>query len=261
MRALSHFQNAKVKVLFSDIDGTITTKGQVTDSAFEAIWKLSRAGIAVVPVTGRPAGWCELIARQWPVHGVIGENGAFYFRVDEKMKRVYFSSKANRKQYRERFKKILARIGKEVPRARLASDQFCRQFDLAIDFAEDVSPPLSKKEIATVVKLFNEAGAQAKVSDIHVNGWFGDYNKRTACEQYVRDEFGFSPDAMQSRCVFVGDSPNDEPMFELFQNSFAVANFADFADEVEQKPAFISDQAEGAGFAQIAELIIGLKSY
>src|ERR1700749_2054102 len=143
MRALNQFQNAKVKVLFTDIDGTLTTKGQLTDDAFTAMWNLNRAGIFVVPVTGRPAGWCELIARQWPVHGVVGENGAFYFRLEKPdisrplggllhMKRVFFSSKANRKAYRERFKKILARVKTEVPAARVASDQFCRLFDLAI---------------------------------------------------------------------------------------------------------------------------------
>src|SRR5438105_4733000 len=117
MRPLSEFQNAKVKVLFSDIDGTLTTNGQITDTAYTAMWNLSRAGIFVVPVTGRPAGWCELIAREWPVHGVIGENGAFYFKLEKKMKRVFFTSKANRKAYRERFKKILQRVKSEVPRA------------------------------------------------------------------------------------------------------------------------------------------------
>jgi HAD superfamily hydrolase (TIGR01484 family) len=258
MRALSDFRNSKVKVLFTDIDGTLTTNGQVTDSAYTALWNLSRAGVLIVPITGRPAGWCELIARQWPVHGVIGENGAFYFRLDGKMKRVFFSSKANRRVYRERFKKIWERVKKEVPGARIASDQFCRLFDLAIDFAEDVGP-LPKSDVTKLVKLFKEAGAQAKVSDIHVNGWFGDYDKRTACEEYIKNEFGLSHDAAQSRCVFVGDSPNDEPMFHYFSNSFAVANFREFADDVEHQPKFIATFKEGEGFAEIADHIIQLK--
>ena len=223
------------------------------------MWNLSRAGISVIPVTGRPAGWCELIARQWPVHGVIGENGAFYFRLEKKMKRVFFTSKANRKQYRERFKKILERVRTEVPAARLASDQFCRMFDLAIDFAEDVGP-LPKSDVTKLVKLFKEAGAQAKVSDIHVNGWFGDYDKRSAVENYVKAEFGFSKDAMQSRCAYIGDSPNDESMFEFFNNSFAVANFRHLANDVKHKPAFLTEREEGAGFAQVAERLIQLKA-
>jgi hypothetical protein len=259
MRALSDFRNAKVKVLFTDIDGTLTTNGQLTDMAYTAMWNLSRAGIVVVPITGRPAGWCELIARQWPVHGVIGENGAFYFRLETKMKRVFFSSKANRKVYRERFKKILARVRTEVPAARLASDQFCRLFDLAIDFAEDVCP-LPKSDVTKLVKLFVEAGARAKVSDIHVNGWFGDYDKQTACAQYIENEFGFSKEAAQTRCVFVGDSPNDEPMFQYFSNSFAVANFKEFADDVKHQPGFLASHEEGRGFAEIAEHLIRLKT-
>src|SRR4029078_12190580 len=119
MRGLSDFQNAKVKVLFSDIDGTLTTNGQLGSSAYEAVLKLSRAGIFVVPVTGRPAGWCELIARQWPVHGGIGENGAFYFRhTGSKMKRNYLYPRSHRTQNKERFKKILTRVKTEVPRAK-----------------------------------------------------------------------------------------------------------------------------------------------
>jgi HAD superfamily hydrolase (TIGR01484 family) len=259
MRALHEFETSKVKVLFTDIDGTLTTKGQLTDQAYSALWKLSRAGVAIIPVTGRPAGWCELIARQWPVHGVIGENGAFYFRLEKKMRRVYFSSKANRKAYRERFKKIIERLRVEVPEARIASDQFSRLFDLAIDFAEDVGP-LPEKDVQKIVKLFKEAGAIAKVSDIHVNGWFGDYDKRTACEQYIKDELGLSKSAAQERCVFVGDSPNDEPMFGYFKNSFAVANFRIFANDVKQKPAYIATFKEGEGFAEIADRIISLKA-
>jgi HAD superfamily hydrolase (TIGR01484 family) len=259
MHALTEFHNGRVKVLFSDIDGTITTKGQLTAEAYQAIWNLAQAGIAVIPVTGRPAGWCDMIVRQWPVHGVIGENGAFYFRLEQKMKRVFFSSNENRKTNRERFKKILAHVKEEVPGARLASDQSSRLFDLAIDFAEDVKP-LAAEDIQKIVNCFKQAGAKAKVSDIHVNGWFGDYDKRTACEEYIKNEFGFSEEATQNRCVYVGDSPNDEPMFQFFKNSFAVANFKNFADQVTHNPSFIATLEEGCGFAEIAKIIIKQKS-
>lgn len=259
VQTYKNFRNHKVKFVFTDIDGTLTTKGQLTDKAYLAVWNLTRAGIAVVPITGRPAGWCELIARQWPVHGVIGENGAFYFLHSQKMRRIFLTSKSVRRANRERFRKILERVKMEVPRARLASDQFCRLFDLAIDFAEDVGP-LSSEEIKKIVKCFTEAGAQAKVSDIHVNGWFGDYNKRSACELFVKNELGLSPQGMQERCAFIGDSPNDEPMFEFFENSFAVANIREFVSQIKFLPKFVANATEGSGFAEIANHLIELRA-
>ena len=68
---------SKIKYILCDIDDTITTKGKLTAEAYNAMWKLHDAGYKVVPVTGRPAGWCDLIIREWPVEAVVGENGAF----------------------------------------------------------------------------------------------------------------------------------------------------------------------------------------
>ena len=94
MEPLSAFPReraAAVSVVFSDIDDTLTTEGLVEPEAFLALWALFRAGIAVVPVTGRPAGWCDHIARMWPVRAVVGENGAFYFRYDRARRRLDLS--------------------------------------------------------------------------------------------------------------------------------------------------------------------------
>src|SRR5690606_12435498 len=104
-----------------------------------AHWLLFDAGFKVVPLTGRPAGWCVMIARQWPVDAVIGETGGFYFSYkNQKMHPHFEQSETQRLQNRERLKTIETEILTQVPGAALASDQFCRIFDLAIDFCEDV---------------------------------------------------------------------------------------------------------------------------
>lgn len=259
---LHEFSSKDVEILFADIDGTMTTKGKLPADVFEAMWKLQARGIKVIPVTGRPAGWCEMIVRLWPVHAVIGENGAFYFQYEEstakkaaKIKRVFSQRPAERKSAKAGLKKILQRIREEVPAARLSSDQFCRISDLAIDFCEDI-PRLSDDEIFRIKEIFEEDGAVAKISSIHVNGWFGDFDKLSMCKRYVAKEFGWSDHETQKRSAFIGDSPNDEPMFAFFENSIAVANIGEFWDQLEHKPAYVCANPEGFGFCEFAEKLL-----
>ncbi|MDX1422211.1 MAG: HAD hydrolase family protein, partial [Kiloniellales bacterium] len=169
----------RVEVVLCDIDDTLTTNGRLIAASYAALEKLRQAGLIVLPITGRPAGWCDHIARMWPVDGVVGENGAFYFRYDQaarRMVRAYWLSAERRAADRRRLAELEARILSAVPGSAVASDQRYREADLAIDYREDVEP-LPDEQVARIVALFEQAGAQAKVSSIHVNGWFGDYDK------------------------------------------------------------------------------------
>jgi HAD superfamily hydrolase (TIGR01484 family) len=260
MKTLSDFKNPNVRVLLTDIDGTLTEHGRLPAHSYGSLCELSKAGLQIIPVTGRPAGWCELIARLWPVHGVVGENGAFYFRYDgKKMKRVFVRAKEERKADRAKLREIRAQVLRELPGAGIASDQFSRLFDLAVDFCEDV-PPLPKEKIKRIKAIFEEHGAVAKISNIHVNGWFGDYDKVSTCKLYLKKEFGFSENEMREQCAFAGDSPNDEPMFGFLPHSFAVANIKEFLPELKHKPAYITSKNEGAGFKEIADRLLALKN-
>jgi hypothetical protein len=258
MKKLSEFRTS-IDFVFTDIDDTLTDEGQLGPEAYAAIWELHRAGIHVVPVTGRPAGWCEMIARMWPVSGVVGENGGFYFRYhSQKMHRHFFFDSQTQMQNRKKLDRLQNEILKEVPGSAIASDQFTRLMDLAVDFCEDV-PRLPKTEVQKIVQIFEKAGAHAKVSSIHVNGWFGDYNKLSQTLHFLKNEFGVSADDAKKKCIFVGDSPNDEPMWEFFPSGFAVANISEFLGDLKHKPAFVADQRGGHGFAQIAEQVLGAR--
>lgn len=258
MKRPKEFADTSISIVFTDIDGTLTESGRLPDSSYKALWDLHRVGYFVVPVTGRPAGWCELIARLWPVHGVVGENGAFYFRLENgKMRRRFVRDRKSRIQDRKALKEIAAEVRNKIPKSRIASDQFSRLFDLAIDFSEDVAP-LSSKEIDAIVDVFKAHGAQAKVSNIHVNGWFGGYDKLSTCLKYLESEF--HPAILPDQAVFVGDSPNDEPMFAHFRSTFAVANIEEFWGRLQHKPAYVARAPEAQGFCEIAEKLIALKS-
>lgn len=254
------FRAKKNKFIFTDIDDTLTDEGQLGTEAYSALWKLHKNNFNVVPITGRPAGWCEMIARQWPVAGVVGENGAFYFRYhNKKMQRHFFIDEAERLHNQQKLKAIEVEVLNSVPGSAIASDQFCRLFDLAIDFCEDV-PALNSTEVQKIVDIFLKHGAQAKISSIHVNGWFGNYNKMQMTLEFLKKEFAIGNQEAQSCAIFSGDSPNDEPMFQFFPLSVGVANVADFEDQLKYPPQFICSKRGGLGFAEMADLIINNQS-
>ncbi len=258
MKSLLNFKQ-KIKVLFTDIDDTLTSDGKLTSQAYEMLWKLSDHGIHIVPVTGRPAGWCEMIARFWPVKAVIGENGAFYFHYDNHtMKRFFLIEETKRIENQKKLKLIETEVLSTVKGSALASDQFTRLFDLAIDFCEDVKR-LSPQDISRIVSVFEKHGATAKVSSIHVNGWFGSYDKKPMCEVFYKNFYGQNLKDHQEECAFIGDSPNDEPLFGFFNNSFAVANILDFKDQLKSKPQYVTSSPAGKGFVEFGQHLLTLK--
>lgn len=246
-----------MRILFCDIDDTMTTNGVLPRETSNALWDAKEAGLRVVPITGRPAGWCDHIARQWPVDGVIGENGAFYFRKTKfGIKRVHSLSPSERARSRRKLNKIRDEVLKEVPGCAVASDQAYREYDLAIDFCEDVKR-LSKKNVRKIVEIFQRHGATAKVSSIHVNGWYGNFDKLSMAKRYIQEVDASSLEDAPYDYSFVGDSPNDEPMFSAFNVSFGVANISKFIESLKHKPDCIMESEGGAGFAEAVAIIIG----
>ncbi len=261
MQPLSAFSNAArraVRGVLCDIDDTLTTKGRLTAAAYAALERLRAAGLLVVPVTGRPAGWCDHIARMWPVDAVVGENGAFYFRYDPAT-RVMQRQFVDKPDLRARHRNALAAIADEilaaVPGAAVAADQHYRETDLAIDFCEDV-PRLPESAVEHIAALMHKHGLTAKVSSIHVNGWFGSHDKLAMTRRLFAEGFGIDLDAARAHHVFVGDSPNDAPMFGYFPHSVGVANVRNFAGRLAHAPAYVTRSPAGAGFVELADFLL-----
>jgi HAD superfamily hydrolase (TIGR01484 family) len=261
MRPLSEYPSAKLAAelaLITDIYDTLTTYCELHEDAYHALERLRAAGLLVVPVTGRPAGWCDHIARMWPVDAVVGENGAFWFRRDRAAGRLvkrYVIGDAERERRAGRLSAIADRILREVPGCAIASDQPYREADIAIDFREDV-PELPRAAVNRIVAVMEEEGLTAKVSSIHVNGWFGGYDKLSTTRLMLAEDFAIDAGAERERLVFAGDSPNDQPMFGFFPNAVGVANVRDMADLMTVLPAWITPSRGSAGFAELAEAIL-----
>ncbi len=262
LEAFSMAARRQVQGVLVDIDDTLTTDGRLTAQAYAALENLHDAGLRVVPISGRPAGWCDHIARMWRVDAVVGENGAFYFRYDRDrrvVERRYFLDAATRADNRRRLDGLLETILAEVPGSAVASDQAYREADLAIDYREDVAP-LDDAAVARIVALFEAAGASAKVSSIHVNGWFGTYDKLAMTRILFDEVFSIDIEADAAAFVFVGDSPNDAPMFDFFPHAVGVANVREFEGRLAASPAYVTEARAGAGFAEVAAALLAART-
>ncbi len=244
--------------IFFDIDDTFSFDGKIYPEAYQALWNLKKAGYKLVPITGRPAGWCDFIARMWPVDAVVGENGAFYYRVDDSLGKFikrYVDDDIVREENRIKLLKIRDEVLSTIPGTALASDQHYREADLAIDFCEDV-PRLGWDSIDQICDVFTRFGATCKVSSIHVNGWFGSYSKLDMTMTLARELWGIDLETDKKRFAYLGDSPNDEPMFEFFPFSIGVNNVMNFVDKMTSLPAYVTKHEGSMGFAETANIIL-----
>lgn len=263
MRPLAQWplaERAGITGVLTDIDDTLTTEGAVTPDVLRSIDALKAAGLHVIPITGRPVGWSEPFALQWPVDAIVAENGAVALTREGHagaLRKLYVQDAATRSANFARMQAVGARIEREVPGARLSQDSAGRETDIAIDHSEFTQLPDDR--IADVGRLMRAEGMNATVSSIHVNGWYGDHNKLVGARWIVRELLGRDLDAELARWVYVGDSTNDVLMFEHFPHSVGVANIRRFEAQLAHKPTYVTEGERGAGFAQVAAAILAAR--
>ena len=257
--------------VFTDIDDTLTTEGAVTADALAALGALKAAGLHVIPITGRPVGWSERFAAAWPVDAIVAENGAVALRLEpqrisdeiglqrlsdkrRQLSKIYQQDAATRAANFTAMHAVLEQIEREVPQARRAQDSAGRETDIAIDHSEFTHLP--QPAIDACVATMRAAGMSASVSSIHINGWFGAHNKWEGARWIVRELFGRELADERSRWVYVGDSTNDQIMFEHFEHSVGVANIARFVPQLIHLPRYVTAGERGAGFAEVARQLL-----
>lgn len=248
----------RIKFLWFDIDDTFTSDGLVDADAFLALEAWRNSDRLAIAVTGRPAGWCDHIARMWPIDAVIGENGGFWFAYDRdsrKMERISMQSDEEKRQSLRIFPKLTALIQQQFPQSRISADQEYRICDLAIDFAEDVGP-LSLRDAQEIATLMQSFGLSAKVSSIHVNGWFGQYDKLSTAQSLATRRLGLSSEALNQSSIYIGDSPNDSPMFRFFDRSIGVSNVNQYGDLLEAWPKYVCARKSSQGFAEAIRFVL-----
>ncbi len=250
---------SQVVGVMTDIDDTLTAQGQIEASALAALAQLAQAGVPVIAITGRPQGWSEPFARDWPLTAIVAENGAVSLRrygggASPQLHIDYVQDALTRERNAQRLRAVAQKILREVPGATLARDSAGRVTDIAVDHSEFAH--LDERAIEQVVALMQSEGMNATVSSIHINGWFGDHTKLSGARWIVQAVLGVSLDSQRERWIYVGDSTNDQLMFGHFAWSVGVANLMDFAGPLHTWPRYITSLARGRGFAQVAERLL-----
>jgi len=249
---------AAVRGVFTDIDDTLTRDGDIEAAALLALQALAAAGLPVVAITGRPLGWSQPFARAWPVAAIVAENGAVAMvREGGKLLTEFAQNEATRAANARRLQAAAARVLAAVPGASLARDSPGRATDIAIDHSEFAH--LDDAAIARVLALMRSEGMWATVSSIHINGWFGSHSKLTAAYWMLQRLYGRDLASELPHWVYVGDSPNDQLMFQHFPLSVGVANLQRFAAQLQQWPTYITQAERGAGFAEVAASLLAAR--
>ncbi|MBO9687016.1 MAG: HAD-IIB family hydrolase [Mitsuaria chitosanitabida] len=247
--------------VLTDIDDTLTGESGIARAGLDALHRLHDAGIPVIAITGRPAGWSEPFALAWPVRGIVAENGGVLLHREEAGEgsalRVEFAQDdATRAANFARLQACAREIVATVPGALLARDSAGRLTDIAVDHSEFTT--LDGAAIAAVCDLMRTHGLTATVSSIHVNGWIGEHSKWSAAHWAVKRLTGADFDPRE--WVYVGDSTNDQLMFERVPLSVGVANIARFLPMLDHPPAYVTQAERGDGFAEMARALLAAKS-
>ena len=239
--------------VLTDIDDTLTAQGRIAPAALVALERLHASDLPVIAITGRPSRWSEPFAMDWPVAAIVAENGAVMLRRDGGRLRFDFTQDeptraANAERLRICAREVLAR----VPGAKLATDSAGRLTDIAVDHSEFAQ--LGAAQIEQVCTVMREHGLHATVSSIHINGWIGEHSKWTAAQWAVETALGRPFDAGQ--WLYVGDSTNDQLMFERMPLTVGVANIARFVPQLKVLPTYVTQAERGEGFAELVAALL-----
>ncbi len=242
--------------IFTDVDDTLTHKGHLVPEACRAISDAKARGLRVVAVTGRPAGWGEVLASLLPFDAVIAENGAL--AILPSGERIYWTDDATRLEHAARLVAVVDDVLAHAPRARLSADHRLRELDVAFDIGEHQH--LSTDEIAQTRARIESHGARCLVSTVHAHAFYADYDKAKMAARLAAELWNEDAQQITRDYVFVGDSPNDQAAFAFFPRSYGVANVRRYLPVLAPPPAKISTAEGGYGFAEIvAELLKSLE--
>lgn len=255
MESYRNLESAGLRGLVFDIDDTVTRNGVLEPSAYAAMHQLAASGLELIAVTGRPLGWVDVIARQWPVRLAIGENGAGWSWVEaDRFREGYFCSEQERAQQSRLLDAIRREVARVMPHVQVSSDDRARRCDLAFDVGELVSLP--RADIDTLVSIIEDFGASSSVSTVHAHAAPGPWNKASGVSRALAETMGVDLDSELDRWVFVGDSGNDAEAFAYFPKSVGVANVRAHLDRLPTPPRYVTDAERGEGFAELARRLM-----
>lgn len=252
---LSSEQARRLRGLLFDLDDTLLDGTRLGEEAYSSLFRLHEAGLALVGVTGRPSGWAEVLVRQWPVDGMVAENGAIACDLsDGRLRLVDFASR-ERDARRVQLDAIIRALEERFPDLVRSDDSSARRTDVAFDIGEHERVP--PERVATVRAAAAELGARTLTSSVHLHVSLDAANKASGSTRFLAARFGWDATESLGRFAFIGDSENDEACFAAFRTTIAVQNFR---GRPTVTPRFVTSGARGHGFAEAAAVILARRA-
>ncbi|MCV2401763.1 HAD-IIB family hydrolase [Marinomonas sp. C2222] len=250
-----------IDFILTDFDDTLTWQGLLPIAAHQALSDLAELGIKVIPVTGGCAGWSDMMARVLPVEVVITEGGACFIHKapDSRLTYQFWENESDMRAQQARLLAQVSPILERFPQLTLARDQSYRLTDVAIDYAQDVSPPALQEKEACLTELLR-LGLNAKASSIHINICSEGYDKFAMAQRVLNQKYGLSDQEQKTNVLYVGDAPNDESMFAQFPLSVGVANIVEHLPKMQYLPSYQTNQPGGLGFAELVNHLLSKRS-
>lgn len=246
----------EIEYILTDIDGTLTNDGPILPQAYDAIWRLHNAGFKIIPVTGRTAGWASVNITDWPVEAIIAESGSIAFYLENGSRKSFVHPSVSGDIARGHAK-ILSEVQKKYPDVKVSIDQFSRFNDFAFNYAEEPEEAMPFEQAKDILNIVKSIGGDGNISSIHINTWFGSYDKLPMTKLYFKERLGI--EEPKECAIYFGDATNDEPMFEYFTTACGVKNIMRYAHLMEHLPKYITEKEGGLGFAEAADILISLR--
>jgi hydroxymethylpyrimidine pyrophosphatase-like HAD family hydrolase len=243
--------------LLFDLDDTILDCGRLAEPAYGALFRLREAGLHLLAVTGRPAGYGSVLARQWPVAAVVAENGAVALVRDGSAVRVLDPLGAEaRPARRARLLALAGRLRARFPELVPTDDLDPRITDVTFDIGErcHAAPDL----VAAAVRHAQTLGLCTTVSSVHLHVTLDGDDKASGVVRTLGVLLGTDPTEARFRYAFMGDSDNDAPCWAAFRTTIAPANFVGRPTIL---PRFVTRGERGAGFAEAAEVVVARRRW
>lgn len=253
IKEITNEEISKIKFILTDIDGTLTNGGRISPKTYDMLWRLHNAGFKVIPVTGRTAGWASVAITDWPVDAIVVESGSIVYYLENGSRKEFVHPSIPKERYSAQ-QKILEVAKSTNPKIKVSIDQYSRFNDLAFNYAEDEDDRLTFEEAREILQNIKKIGASGNISSIHINTWFGDYDKLPASLLFLKEHYGIEDP--KDCVIYFGDAANDEEMFGYFPISCGVANIAEYTDYMTELPTYITEFEGGEGFCEAGDILL-----
>ncbi|NES99250.1 MAG: HAD family phosphatase [Sphaerospermopsis sp. SIO1G1] len=243
----SELQN--IRLIATDMDGTLTLNGKFTSSVLQALEHLAAAGIIVLIVTGRSAGWVNGIKSLMPITGALAENGGLFYS-SHNSESITLTTISDLVNHRQQLATTFAKLQHHFPHLKESADNSFRLTDWTFDVSS-----LTLEQIQQLNSLCQQEGWGFTYSNVQCHIKPQGQDKSIGLLKVLQQYF---PDYSLDQILTVGDSPNDETLFDShhFPVSVGVANINNYLDQLKFQPKYITSAEEGKGFLELSEYIL-----